>query len=410
MNSYTFRKLSIGWFFTLEGVLVGSFNACSAIFKEMNGFSDEMYGFILFLCVLTGIASVPVAAKSCDMTGSAKTTIISGATCVLVTPVMALVSGQGHFTLLLIMVILFGFTLAILDVGVNAQACVYEKLTKASHMGFMHAAYAVGAILGSLWAGVLIHRQVTFFNVLLIISLGSGLLSVPFLRSMVMKDEEDQLNSEASSKSRTGDTNTESSSTDYAKLSKAAMNMLYKPFANVENSPSIFPRKNKRHDVQMQVLSSQIDGSSTAAETALRMGLIEEKDSYEFCLTEEEEDQDEEEEIVFHGPRSNSSNHKLTSEHAMAEYSLLVVLIAILSVGYLVEGAIGDWSAVFLVEDCKVPPSSGWNVLGYSFFNVFVVISRIMSDVFVSDIGRATILQYSSVLSCFGLILIATAP
>ena len=94
----------------------------------------------------------------------------------------------------------------------------------------------------------------------------------------------------------------------------------------------------------------------------------------------------------------------------MAEYSLLLVLIVILSVGYLVEGAIGDWSAVFLAEDCQVPPSSGFNVLGYAFFNTFVVVSRIVSDIFVKDMGRAKILQCSSFLSCFGFLLIAAAP
>ena len=40
MDAHIFRKLSIGWFFVLQGVLVGAFNACSAIFKEMNSFSE----------------------------------------------------------------------------------------------------------------------------------------------------------------------------------------------------------------------------------------------------------------------------------------------------------------------------------------------------------------------------------
>ena len=406
MSNHVYKKVAIGWFFALEGCLVGSFNACSAIFKDANFLDEKTYGFILFVCVLAGIASVPFAARSCDMIGSAKTTLLSGAACVLVTPVMALVSGSRKFILLLIMVALFGFALAILDVGVNAQACVFEKLTAASHMGFMHAAYAVGAVLGSIWAGFLIHRQISFFNILVIIALVSGLASLPFLCSLMMKEEEDRLNATASTKGGVDEASDKNGSAEYAKLSEAATNMLRSPFTEViVSSTSKSPKKNRR-DVPMQTMCSPSERSSMGARTASPVDLSLKSDGYEFLLAvgEEDEEDEEEEEIVFNRVGSKSS------KQSRAEYSLLIVLIVMLSVGYPVEGAIGDWSAVYLAEDCRVPPSSGWNVLGYAFFNMFVVVSRIVSDIYVRDLGRGAILMFSSGLSCLGFFLIAVAP
>lgn len=392
------EKLSIAWFFALEGVLSGAFSACSEIFKERNGWDEQDFGWMIFICVAAGIAAVPGVAKLCDRFGSAHVTLVSALLLIGTTPFMAKFTAQDSYLWLIVNISIFGVLMAALDICVNAQACCFEKLTGQCHMGFMHALYAVGAVLGSLIAGLLIRLGYTFFQILLLACATCGAGSLLCLK-MISKDEEERLNAQSSESGGGGDNQIE-----FDKLSAAATKILRPLMADVS--------------VPMKTFSSATSGGgSHEKDVELSLSAVGSSSSYEFLLVDDEDDEDQEEIVFNHIASGNPSHGEAalpgdTSSPSTREkgYTLLVALTLTLCVAFLVEGSVGDWGAIFLAEECHVPRASGLDALGFAVFNTFVVLSRLLSDRSEGLISRPRLLQLCAVGSLIGFWLTALAP
>ena len=389
------EKLCIAWFFAFEGVISGSFSGSADLFKENNQWGEESFGWIIFACVGAGIAAVPIVAKLCDAHGSKNLTLVSAGGLLVSTPFMAkftATDGVMSYLCLVAFVLIFGVLMAALDICVNAQACLYEKLTGESHMGFMHALYAVGAVVGSLLAGLLIRLGYSFFQILCIIVAFCGVVSPCFLK-IIPKEEEQRLNETAQASSLKGDI-------EFDKLNAAALKIL-RPLTDTS--------------VPMKTFSSATD-PGTVDDVELSLGNVGSSSKYEFLLEDEDEEEDEEEEIIFNpiersgSGREHSSGSTNTSVSSDKGYTLLVALTLTLCIAFLVEGSIGDWSAIYLAEECRVPKSSGLDAMGYAVFNVFVVLSRLLSDRAEGKVSRSSLLKACSVCSLGGFWLTALAP
>jgi fucose permease len=74
----------------------------------------------------------------------------------------------------------------------------------------------------------------------------------------------------------------------------------------------------------------------------------------------------------------------------------------------LVEGAIGDWSAVYMRETLGSPPTEA--ALAYVVFTLLMTVGRLTGDQLTLRIGPARIVRYGGLLAFVGLLLFLLSP
>jgi MFS family permease len=83
-------------------------------------------------------------------------------------------------------------------------------------------------------------------------------------------------------------------------------------------------------------------------------------------------------------------------------------LCGCVALGLLCEGAIGNWSAVYLANDLAAPPSIA--AAGYAAFSAAMVAGRLGGDRFVARFGQARTVRYGGVASAVGMAVALIAP
>lgn len=86
----------------------------------------------------------------------------------------------------------------------------------------------------------------------------------------------------------------------------------------------------------------------------------------------------------------------------------VAVAAVLCAVVFLAEGAILDWSSIFLVQTGKLPPERA--SLGYASFAAAMTLFRFTGDGIVKYFGRSIVLQAGSFLASLGLFLVAWSP
>ncbi|CAA2137957.1 MFS transporter [Hyphomicrobium sp. ghe19] len=87
----------------------------------------------------------------------------------------------------------------------------------------------------------------------------------------------------------------------------------------------------------------------------------------------------------------------------------VVLLIALLCfVMFLAEGAVLDWSAVFMTENRNVDPSMGG--AGYAAFALTMTIGRLTGDAVVERAGRKAVLLAGPLCAAIGLLIVTLVP
>lgn len=81
-----------------------------------------------------------------------------------------------------------------------------------------------------------------------------------------------------------------------------------------------------------------------------------------------------------------------------------IILVGLMCfIVYLAEGAILDWSALFLIEYRNMQPSSGG--LGYASFALMITIGRFMGDSMTRKLGRVRMIAFGGLLAAGGIAL-----
>jgi MFS family permease len=83
-------------------------------------------------------------------------------------------------------------------------------------------------------------------------------------------------------------------------------------------------------------------------------------------------------------------------------------LCACVALGLLCEGAVGDWSAVFLADERRAPASVA--AAGYAAFAAAMVAGRLGGDWFVARFGRTRTVRYGGLASALGIAWAMLAP
>jgi fucose permease len=103
------------------------------------------------------------------------------------------------------------------------------------------------------------------------------------------------------------------------------------------------------------------------------------------------------------GSKISASIHLETLQSLFSSKFLLAASI-IMFCCFLVEGAMGDWSGVFLRQVLKT--DSGFAVLGYACFSVTMCIGRLTGDAVIQKLGAFTVICVGCLVALAGLCLV----
>jgi MFS family permease len=103
------------------------------------------------------------------------------------------------------------------------------------------------------------------------------------------------------------------------------------------------------------------------------------------------------------GAKVSGSIH-LDTLKLLSSSGFLLALSVMMFCCFLVEGAMGDWSGVFLQQSLKT--DAGFAALGYASFSVAMTIGRLLGDKLNLKFGATAMVRYGCVVALIGLCLI----
>lgn len=103
------------------------------------------------------------------------------------------------------------------------------------------------------------------------------------------------------------------------------------------------------------------------------------------------------------GAKVSGSMH-LDTLKLLSSSSFLLALSVMMFCCFLVEGAMGDWSGVFLQQSLKT--DAGFAALGYAGFSVAMTAGRLLGDKLNTRFGAAAMVRYGCLVALVGLCLI----
>ncbi|QIG46894.1 MFS transporter [Nordella sp. HKS 07] len=139
--------------FLVYGLIVGAWVPHIPLAKDRLAVGNGIFGLALLAIAIGGIIAMPLAAGMTSRFGSAKVTAVTGiALCLaFILPPLA-----PNLVTFLPAALLFGAALGGMDVAMNAHGVAVEKALRRPSMSFVHAAYSLGALIGTVLGALLL--------------------------------------------------------------------------------------------------------------------------------------------------------------------------------------------------------------------------------------------------------------
>jgi MFS family permease len=112
--------------------------------------------------------------------------------------------------------------------------------------------------------------------------------------------------------------------------------------------------------------------------------------------------------IIAFWPRLLSGASDQAGPSFAMPHGIVLLLAALAGITFLAEGAILDWSALFLTSEKLVTVARGG--IGYMFFSVAMTIGRLSGDRIVARLGNRKILLWGGLLAVAGFVMLLTVP
>lgn len=158
--------------FALMGILFGTWASRIPALQQGLQISHSTLSLVLLCGGLGGMVSHPVASRMMIKLGSKKTLYFAGLALCLVLPAIGL---APNVPLLMLAVLMLGVMGGCFGVGVNSMAAQYEQASGRSRMSMLHACACagslVGAVLGSVAAGLEMSPAAHFVRIALLIAI-----------------------------------------------------------------------------------------------------------------------------------------------------------------------------------------------------------------------------------------------
>ena len=151
-------KLAVTITFLINGFTVGTFVARIPDFKKTLDISNGTLGSSLLFISIGVFTALRPAGQNSARFGSKPVILISSIALALSLPLLGAVLSLYWFWATCF---LFGFTLATQDVSMNSHAVTLEQKGNRRLMGFFHAMFSVGTLIGGILGGALSQWKVT---------------------------------------------------------------------------------------------------------------------------------------------------------------------------------------------------------------------------------------------------------
>ncbi|WP_235890762.1 MFS transporter [Martelella alba] len=171
----TKRRGAVSLLFLMNGFFTGSWAPKIPEFAERLHLSESALGLMILTFGLGSIAAMPVTGIAIARFGSArvlKTVALS------FLPMLLLITLVTSVPLAVIIMILFGSTMAMMDVSMNGNAVSVEKVEHRSIMSSCHAFWSLGGLIGAALGGMLIAAIGVFGHAIIATLIGGGLIAI----------------------------------------------------------------------------------------------------------------------------------------------------------------------------------------------------------------------------------------
>lgn len=139
--------------FLIYGLIVGAWVPHIPLAKDRLAVGTGIFGMALLAIAIGGIIAMPFSAAMIGRFGSARVTGVSG---ILLCLAFILPPMAPNLATFLPAALLFGAALGGMDVAMNAHGIAVEKALRRPTMSFVHAAYSIGAMAGTLLGALLL--------------------------------------------------------------------------------------------------------------------------------------------------------------------------------------------------------------------------------------------------------------
>lgn len=343
-------KAAICWFFFMQGVMFGNWGGILPVVKEEQGISNTVLGGVLVAAVCGAMIALPLVDAVSKRFGSGFSLLVGGLLTVLL---ICLVGLRENIFVFIFAVMALGFGAGWMDVAMNCQAVLCEKMTRTPTLGLFHSMIAIGGLCGALIGGALIELGFCVLTELAILSI----VQVPFvilLSCWLYSYQEEKL--------LTGNG-----------LLNFDPNFKYDKVGVVEPA-SDFPQ---------DIIHGSSNNSSNSSTILSAM--------------HQPPDQIDVDVQVYDNTKPPRINYII-----VCGVSLLCLL------SYFGQGSIGDWSAIFLSEEYDTSPF--FSVFGLAGFNLCLCCGTFFSDFFVIRWGRNRLLILAGIVSATGLLMVSFSP
>jgi hypothetical protein len=247
-------------------------------------------------------------------------------------------------------------------------------LTGKSTLGFLHSAYAIGALFGVLYGGALVQMGESVLNILILLMFILTPLAFVFMFGLMSFREEIEMRKIEEAVTITDEDQllTEAQKIDLAnELSRNGGDIEQRDVEAVDTTP-LSPADDLDMEGNRNTFSHNnpdiIDPNEITAMTHSPAASIPE-------MEEQKADR--------------------------ADYWNLILLCSLGGLAYTGEGSVGDWSTVYLVINLKSSPLIG--VLGFAMFQIITAIARYCSDYIDADrrVSRRTWTSHLSYRTVF---------
>jgi MFS family permease len=168
--------------FILNGFALGTLVARIPDIKKSLFLTNSQVGLSLLFIAIGAFTALKPAGKLCAKFGS-RPIIVNGTSAICVAT--AAIAFSNTLTELRVALFLLGYATATHDIAMNAHAVTLEKKSSKRMMGFFHANFSIGTLLGGIFGGLLSQFKISLLTQEISISI-IYLIILVFIRSLYL--------------------------------------------------------------------------------------------------------------------------------------------------------------------------------------------------------------------------------
>ncbi|MES2584628.1 MAG: MFS transporter [Pseudomonadota bacterium] len=143
--------------FAALGVVTGAWGVHIPSVKEQYGLSEGALSFVLVAAAIGAVSALFLAGRMIGRMGTRNAVALCA---VAMAGMLALSLHWPGFVALLLSMVVFGASLSVYDVGINAEGSALESASARPIMGSLHGMFSVGAMVGAALAALLLRLEV----------------------------------------------------------------------------------------------------------------------------------------------------------------------------------------------------------------------------------------------------------